>query len=106
VIETDPECRRQQQSYSLPPQYAGLEHLLLDIDPKGLQDIILDARNLTSLAADRFDAVYCAHNLEHYCRHDVNKVLASPLLDSARFARNFEEDLWGMWHSFSAEHGR
>lgn len=60
----------------LPPQYAEFEHLLLDIDPKGSPDILCDARKLTSLDADQFDAVYCSHNLEHYYRHDVRVVLA------------------------------
>jgi ubiquinone/menaquinone biosynthesis C-methylase UbiE len=60
----------------LPPQYAGFEHLLLDIDPKCSPDIACDARKLTTLEAGQFDAVYCSHNLEHYYRHDVPKVLA------------------------------
>jgi ubiquinone/menaquinone biosynthesis C-methylase UbiE len=60
----------------LPPQYAEFEHLLLDIDPRGSPDIVCDARELTTLAAKQFDAVYCSHNLEHYYRHDVPKVLA------------------------------
>jgi len=60
----------------LPPQYAGFEHLLLDIDPSGKPDIVCDARKLTTLEAGAFDAVYCSHNLEHYYRHDVPKVLA------------------------------
>lgn len=60
----------------LPPQYAGFEHLLLDIDPKGSPDIVCDARNLMTLDAGQFDAIYCSHNLEHYYRHDVQKVLA------------------------------
>jgi hypothetical protein len=60
----------------LPPQYAGFEHLLLDIDPRGSPDIVCDARELMSLDAGQFDAVYCSHNLEHYYRHDVQKVLA------------------------------
>ena len=59
----------------LPPQYAGYEHLLLDIDPKGSPDIVCDARELTTLEARQFEAVYCSHNLEHYYRHDVQKVL-------------------------------
>jgi len=59
----------------LPPQYAGFEHLLLDIDEKGSPDILCDARELDSLEANQFDAVYCSHNLEHYYRHDVPKVL-------------------------------
>ena len=60
----------------LPPQYAGFEHVLLDIDPKGSPDIVCDARKLTTLQGGQFDAVYCSHNLEHYYRHDVPKVLA------------------------------
>lgn len=59
----------------LPSQYAEFEHLLLDIDPKGSPDIVCDARELTSLEASQFDAVYCSHNLEHYYRHDVRRVL-------------------------------
>lgn len=59
----------------LPPQYAGFEHLLLDIDAQGSPDIVRDARKLTTLEARQFDAVYCSHNLEHYYRHDVAKVL-------------------------------
>ena len=64
------------KAVALPPQYAGFEHLLLDIDPGGSPDILCDARQLTTLEAGRFDVVYCSHNLEHYYRHDVPKVLA------------------------------
>ena len=60
----------------LPFAYDGFEHVLLDIDPRGSPDIVCDARNLTTLDAGQFDAVYCSHNLEHYYRHDVQKVLA------------------------------
>jgi len=60
----------------LPSQYDGYEHLLLDIDPKGSPDIVCDARMLETRAPGEFDAVYCSHNLEHYFRHDVRKVLA------------------------------
>lgn len=64
------------KKFPLPPQYTDFEHLLLDIDPKGSPDIVLDARNLTTLEGGQFDAVYCSHNLEHYYRHDVPRVLA------------------------------
>lgn len=64
------------KSIPLPPQYAGFEHLLLDIDPKGSPDIVCDARHLATLPGGQFDAVYCSHNLEHYYRHDVPRVLA------------------------------
>lgn len=61
---------------ALPPQYAGVEHLLLDIDPAGEPDVLCDARQLTTLEPGQFDVIYCSHNLEHYHRHDVPKVLA------------------------------
>lgn len=64
------------KSIPLPPHFKGFEHLLLDIDPKGSPDIVCDARDLMSLEAEQFDAVYCSHNLEHYYRHDVPKVLS------------------------------
>lgn len=60
----------------LPPEYAGFDHLLLDIDPKGAPDIVCDARELATLEGGVFDAVYCSHNLEHYYRHDVPRVLS------------------------------
>jgi len=60
----------------LPPQYAEFEHLLLDIDPTGSPDIVCDARKLVTLEAGQFDSVYCSHNLEHYYRHEVPRVLA------------------------------
>ena len=63
------------RNIALPAIYAGYEHLLLDIDPKGQPDLLCDARELQTTAAARFDAVYCSHNLEHYHRHDVPRVL-------------------------------
>jgi len=63
------------KSIALPSQYDSYENILLDIDPTGSPDIVCDARELTSLEAGQFDAVYCSHNLEHYYRHEVPKVL-------------------------------
>ncbi|MEO7477706.1 MAG: class I SAM-dependent methyltransferase [Lysobacteraceae bacterium] len=60
----------------LPPHFDGFEHVLLDIDPSGNPDVVCDARELMTLEAGQFDAIYCSHNLEHYYRHDVPKVLA------------------------------
>ena len=34
------------------------------------------------------------------------QVLASPLFDGPRFARNFEDAMWGMWDRFQARQGR
>jgi len=64
------------KAISLPPQYAGYTHLLLDIDPRNSPDIVCDARELGTLGEGVVDAVYCSHNLEHYYRHDVARVLA------------------------------
>lgn len=61
---------------AIPPHYDGWRHLLLDIDPTRDADIVCDARELAGLAPAQFDAVYCSHNLEHYYRHDVPRVLA------------------------------
>lgn len=60
----------------VPEIYRGWQHLLLDIDPTGKPDIVCDARELGAQDLEPFDAVYCAHNLEHYYQHDVPKVLA------------------------------
>jgi len=60
----------------IPPHFAGWEHHLLDIDPAGAPDITCDARELLGLPAAGYDAIYCSHNLEHYHRHDLPRVLA------------------------------
>ncbi|MBM5575402.1 methyltransferase domain-containing protein [Deefgea sp. CFH1-16] len=60
----------------IPAEYDGWTHVLLDIDPKGNPDVVCDARELLTLPAATYDSIYCSHNLEHYYRHDVLKVLA------------------------------
>ena len=60
----------------LPPCYAGWQHDLLDIDPKVHPDVLCDARELLRLQRAQYDSVYCSHNLEHYYRHEVPRVLA------------------------------
>lgn len=55
--------------------FEGWQHVLLDIDPAGEPDVVCDARELTTLPAHAYDAVYCSHNLEHYHRHEVPRVL-------------------------------
>jgi SAM-dependent methyltransferase len=59
----------------IPKHYEGWNHLLLDIDAAGNPDILCDARQLSTLQGEQFDAVYCSHNLEHYYKHDTVKVL-------------------------------
>ncbi|MDZ4202548.1 MAG: tetratricopeptide repeat protein, partial [Gallionella sp.] len=34
-----------------------------------------------------------------------SQVLASPLYDAARFARHFEDAMWGMWHNYQNRQG-
>ena len=61
---------------ALPPHFQDWEQLVLDIDPRLGADLVCDARALREATdANAFDAVYCSHNLEHYYRHDVDKVL-------------------------------
>lgn len=60
----------------IPSVYDGWQQVLLDIDATGNPDVVCDARALTQLAASQYDAIYCSHNLEHYYRHEVAKVLA------------------------------
>jgi hypothetical protein len=60
----------------IPGHYASWEQVLLDIQPAPSVDLVHDARRLSELAPEKFDAVYCSHNLEHYYRHEVPLVLA------------------------------
>lgn len=82
----------------LPPIYAEYEHVLLDIDPRGTPDILCDARNLGELSGAQFDAVYCSHNLEHFYRHDVRKVLGGirHVLKDSGFAHFKVPDIDGL----------
>jgi hypothetical protein len=64
------------KAIAIPPHYQGWEHVLLDVDRAQRPDVVCDARNLTTLPAGLYDAVYCSHNLEHYWRHDLPRVLA------------------------------
>ena len=59
----------------VPAHYRDWEHVLLDVDPGRSPDVVCDARSLTSLPGAAYDAVYCSHNLEHYWRHDLPRVL-------------------------------
>ena len=63
------------KSIAIPSYYDGFNHLLLDIDPRGSPDVLCDARDLQSLEARQYDAIYCSHNLEHYYKHDGDDVL-------------------------------
>lgn len=57
------------------PEYEGWDVDLLDIDERYHPDICLDAREMGTLEAGQYDAVYCSHNLEHYHEHEVDVVL-------------------------------
>ncbi|MBI2959862.1 MAG: hypothetical protein HYY28_06085 [Betaproteobacteria bacterium] len=64
------------KSIAIPPRYAGWNQVLLDIKAAPGVDLVCDARRLGELPGERFDAVYCSHNLEHYYHHEVPRVLA------------------------------
>jgi hypothetical protein len=83
------------EAIGLPPQYAEFEVLRLDIDPGIRPDVLCDARELATLPAAQFDAIYCAHNLEHYYKHEVPKVLAGFLhvLNDSGFAHIIVPDI-------------
>ena len=59
----------------IPDYFSDWQHDLLDIDDRGKPDLVCDARELLTLEAGQYDAIYCSHNLEHYYRHDGLKVL-------------------------------
>lgn len=59
----------------LPPYFAGWRLDRLDIDPAMSPDVLLDARDLATLPAATYDAIYCSHNLEHYFLHDARRVV-------------------------------
>lgn len=64
------------------------------------------------IAEDEHDyvakAVYFASNLEQLAKLRAGlrqQVLASPLFDAPRFARHFEEAMWGMWSRWLEQQG-
>jgi SAM-dependent methyltransferase len=59
----------------IPGHFKNWKHDLLDIDPEVRPEVLLDARQLTSLTPAIYDAVYCSHNLEHFHSGDVPRVL-------------------------------
>lgn len=59
----------------IPAHFSDWQHDLLDIDDRGAPDLVCDARELSTLEAGQYNAVYCSHNLEHYYRHEGLKVL-------------------------------
>ncbi len=67
---------RGSNTIAIPAHYEGWEHVLLDVNPAQKADVACDARELATLPAALYDAVYCSHNLEHYWRHDLPRVLA------------------------------
>jgi SAM-dependent methyltransferase len=61
---------------AIPAHFDKWDKLLLDIDQKSCADVVCDARDMFDLPKEGYDAVYCSHNLEHYYRHDLPKVMA------------------------------
>lgn len=89
---------------ALPEIYNGWEQVWLDIDPSVNPDVLCDARELTKLEANTYHAIYCSHNLEHYYRHDVKKVLAgfNHVLKKDGFAHIRVPDMGEVMRSFVA----
>ncbi len=89
------------KAIGIPPYYETFEHLLLDIDPRGNPDVCCDARELETQTPASFDAIYCSHNLEHYFRHDVPRVLKGFLhvLNDEGFAEIRVPDLGALFQT-------
>jgi hypothetical protein len=60
---------------TVPEEYKGWKLHTLDIDPSVKPDIIADGRDLSVIKDSSYDAIYCSHNIEHYPRHDIAKLL-------------------------------
>lgn len=87
---------------ALPDIYKGWEQVWLDIDPAVNPDVLCDARELITLPANTYDAIYCSHNLEHYYHHDVKKVLAGfyHVLKESGFAHIRVPDMGAVMRAF------
>lgn len=59
----------------IPAEYDSWEVRRLDIDSRCSPTIRADGTSLQRLDGERYDAVYCSHNLEHYHRHQIPQVL-------------------------------
>lgn len=59
----------------MPGIYEGWEIVRLDLDPTAQPDLLMDVRDISTLAPEQFDAVYSSHNLEHLYRHDLRAVI-------------------------------
>ena len=55
---------------------AAWRELRLDIDPSVEPDIIASIVDLSTLETGSCDAIWCSHNLEHLCEHEVAKALS------------------------------
>jgi SAM-dependent methyltransferase len=62
-------------SREVPRVYRGWTQRLLDIDPAVKPDVLCDARQMSRLRPNQYDAIYCSHTLEHFHRHEVPSVL-------------------------------
>lgn len=61
----------------LPQQYASSEwnEVRFDIDPSVHPDVIGSITDLSTFQNEMFDALYCAHNIEHVYAHQVLEAL-------------------------------
>lgn len=59
----------------LPPAYAGMQEVRLDIDPAVKPDVVGSILDIPLLPGT-VDMVYCSHNLEHVAEHEVPLALS------------------------------
>ena len=60
---------------ALPPHYANWSVVLANDQPPAKPDVAVDIRELASLPAASYDAVYCAQVLQTCYAHDVRRVI-------------------------------
>ena len=60
----------------VPDYYREWTHELASVESDSGADHAVDPRELSKLPAGGYDAVYCAHVLEHFYPHDGQRVLA------------------------------
>lgn len=60
---------------ALPPHYENWSIVLANDQPAAKPDVAVNVRELTSLPAGEYDAVYCSQVLQTCYAHDVRKVI-------------------------------
>jgi hypothetical protein len=91
---------------TLPDEFSTWTQDVLDIDPAVNPDIVCDALELKTLPPSTYDAVWCAHNLEHFYHFQVETVLEGFLhvLNEDGFAQIVVPNLLHVFEAMAVNH--